>query len=193
MYIAKQNINGKDYYYIRKSVRKGEKVISQNVAYGGKTREEAEDKLKELNKLDENKKINVDKKTDKFEIIKNIEKNITIEELANFCKAKGFVFPSSEIYGRIAGFWDFGPLGTELFNNLKQNWWNFFVRSRDNMVGIEASVISHPKTWEASGHLANFSDVAVVCKKCGKATKIDKSEIGKVKCESCSGDYEVKG
>jgi len=66
------------------------------------------------------------------------------------------------------------------------------VTSRDNMVGMEASIISHPKTWIASGHVANFSDVAVVCKKCNKATKIDKSEVGKVNCE-CGGEYDIKG
>ena len=190
MYIARQNINGKDYFYIRKSVRKGEKVISQNVAYGGKTREEAERKMAEIEK-----KLVVEKKTEgKFLEDKSLEKtNLTIEELATFCKAKGFVFRSSDIYGGLAGFWDFGPLGVELFNNIKKDWWNFFVRKRENMVGMEGSIISHPLTWKVSGHLENFSDVSVVCKKCGKANKIDKSEIGKVKCDDCSGEYEVKG
>lgn len=118
---------------------------------------------------------------------------LTIEELAAFCKRKGFVFKSSEIYGGFSGFWDYGPLGSELFNNLKKDFWKFFVHQKQNMVGIEASVISHPRTWKASGHLANFSDVAVVCKKCKKSTKIDKSEIGKVKCDNCSGEFEVQG
>lgn len=118
---------------------------------------------------------------------------ITIEDLASFCKKRGFVYPSSEIYGGIAGFWDLGPLGVELFNNLKSNFWKFFVHSRDDMVGIEASVISHPKTWAASGHIQNFNDVAVVCKKCKFSTKIDKSEVGKVKCEKCHSEYDVLG
>ena len=61
------------------------------------------------------------------------------------------------------------------------------------MVGIEASIISHPQTWKASGHLESFSDVAVICKKCNNSTKLDKSELGKVKCEKCGGDYEVQG
>ena len=120
------------------------------------------------------------------------ENSISIEDIANFCKRKGFVFRSSEIYGGLSGFWDFGPLGVELFNNIKQSWWNFFVHQKDNMAGIEASIISHPKTWKASGHLANFNDIAVKCKKCKKATKIDKSEVGKVKCE-CGGEYEIIG
>jgi len=188
MYIVKKTINGKEYFYIRESKRKADKVISKNVAYGGKTREEAEKKLLGLkNNIAEN-----NKKPDFEEKVMEEKKNISIEELANFCKAKGFVFPSSVIYGGLAGFWDFGPLGVELFNNIKQDWWNFFVRQRDNIVGMEGSIISHPRTWKASGHIANFSDVAVVCKKCGKATKIDKSEVGKVKCE-CGGEYEIKG
>ncbi len=117
---------------------------------------------------------------------------ISIQDIAVFCKKKGFVYPSSDIYGGFSGFWDFGPLGVELFNNIKSSWWKFFVQEKENMVGIEASVISNPRTWKASGHLTEFSDVAVVCKKCKKSTKIDKSEIGKVNCE-CGGDYEVKG
>jgi len=119
-------------------------------------------------------------------------KGITIEELSTFCKRKGFVFRSSEIYGGLAGFWDFGPLGAELYNNVRRNWWKFFVQEKENMTGIEASIISHPRTWKASGHIANFADIAVTCKKCKKTTKIDKSELGKVKCE-CGGDFESKG
>jgi len=120
------------------------------------------------------------------------EKKISIEELATFCKSKGFVFRSSELYGGFAGFWDFGPLGIELFNNLKQHWWAYFVHGKENIVGMEASVISHPRTWKASGHINNFSDVAVICKKCKKSTKIDKSEVGKVKCD-CGGEYNILG
>ncbi len=117
---------------------------------------------------------------------------VSIEELSNFCKRKGFVFQSSEIYGGLAGFWDFGPLGVELFNNIKEFWWKYFVNNRRDIVGLDASIISHPRIWKASGHLDRFNDVAVVCKKCGKSTKIDSSEIGKVKC-GCGGEYEVKG
>jgi len=84
---------------------------------------------------------------------------ISIETMSVFCKKKGFVYPSSEIYGGIAGFWDYGPLGVELFNNIKQNWWKFFVQSKENMVGIDASIISHPKTWIASGHVESFSEM----------------------------------
>ncbi len=126
-------------------------------------------------------------------MVEKKEAKITVEELANFCKAEGFVFRSSDIYGGFSGFWDFGPLGVELFNNIKKDWWNYFVHQKENMVGIEASIISNPKTWVASGHVANFNDVAVYCPKCKLSTKIDKSEVGKVKCEKCGGEYDVKG
>jgi len=179
MYIVKQKISGRDYFYIRKSVREGDKVRSKLVCYGGKTREDAERKLKGLGEGGGEK-----------EIIK--QKDLTIEELANFCKKKGFVFRSSDIYGGLAGFWDFGGLGTELFNNIKKDWWDFFVKKNENIVGINASIISHPQTWKASGHLESLSDISVVCKKCKKANKIDKSEIGKVKCD-CGGEYDVQG
>ncbi|MBU0962722.1 MAG: glycine--tRNA ligase, partial [Nanoarchaeota archaeon] len=82
---------------------------------------------------------------------------ITIQDIATFCKKKGFVYPSSEIYGGLSGFFDFGPLGVELFKNIKDSWWKFFVQDKENMVGIEASIISHPRTWKASGHITNFN------------------------------------
>ncbi len=117
---------------------------------------------------------------------------ISLDDISTFAKRKGFIFRSSDIYGGFAGFWDYGPLGAELFNNIKANWWNFFIQQKENMTGIDASIISHPRTWKASGHIDNFSDIAVICKKCKKATKIDKSEEGKVKCE-CGGEYESQG
>jgi glycyl-tRNA synthetase len=115
-----------------------------------------------------------------------------IDDMAVFCKKKGFVYPSSEIYGGLAGFWDYGPLGVELFNNIKSNWWKFFVQDRENMVGIEASIISNPRTWKASGHIASFSDISILCKKCKKVNKIDKADLGKVKCELCGGELDEK-
>lgn len=113
---------------------------------------------------------------------------ISIDELAVFCKRRGFVFPSSEIYGGMAGVWDFGPLGVELLNNIKRAWWSHFVQQRDNVVGLDASIISNPKIWKASGHLANFSDVAVVCKKCKKTNKVDEAELSSAKCIFCGGE-----
>jgi glycyl-tRNA synthetase len=118
---------------------------------------------------------------------------ISIDDMAAFCKRKGFVYPSSEIYGGLSGFWDFGPLGVELFNNIKREWWNFFVQQKNNIVGIDTSIISNPKIWKASGHVANFSDVSVKCKKCKKISKVDKAELAKAKCSYCNGELDKAG
>src|SRR3989344_17966 len=90
---------------------------------------------------------------------------LTIEEMAAFCKRKGFVYPSSEIYGGISGFYDFGHLGVELKNNIKQEWWKTFVQQRDDIVGIDGSIVTHPMVWKASGHVDGFTDILVSCKK----------------------------
>jgi glycyl-tRNA synthetase len=115
---------------------------------------------------------------------------LSIDEMASFCKRKGFVYPSGEIYGGFAGFWDYGHLGVELNNNLKNEWWKYHVRKRDDIVGIDGSIITNPKIWEASGHVASFSDIFVVCKKCKKPGKVDKNELGKVKCPNCGGEFD---
>lgn len=121
------------------------------------------------------------------------ENKVSIDEIAAFCKKKGFVFPSGELYGGLAGFWDFGPLGTELVKNIKNRWWHYYVNSREDVVGIDGSIITNPKVWEASGHVENFVDVAVVCKKCGHRTKVDKHELKTARCDKCGGQYENKG
>jgi glycyl-tRNA synthetase len=114
---------------------------------------------------------------------------ISIDELANFCKRKGFVYPSGEIYGGLAGFWDYGHLGVELKNNLKKEWWNFHVQRREDVVGIDGSIITNRKVWQASGHEESFNDVLVICKKCKKLDKVDKHEIRKVRC-ICGGEFD---
>jgi len=186
-FIVKKKIKGREYYYLNENKRVDGKVKTKTLAYLGKTRKIAEKKMKEF--LEER----ISKKEPEKRKISIEKRKISIEELAQFCKSKGFVFRSSDIYGGFSGFWDFGPLGVELFNNINQDWWNYFVRQRENIVGIDASVISHPRTWKASGHLTSFSDVAVICKKCKKSTKIDKSEIGKVNCDLCNGEFETLG
>jgi glycyl-tRNA synthetase len=201
-FIVKKAINGKEYYYLNENKRVEGKVKTKTLAYLGKTKKEAEKKASEIIKNMKKTEIFEEKNKKSEEarnLIKEISKpedigksEISIEELSNFCKAKGFVFRSSDIYGGLSGFWDFGPLGVELFNNIKKEWWNFFVYEKENIVGMEASIISHPRTWKASGHIANFNDIAVRCKKCKKSTKIDKSEVGKVKCD-CGGEYEILG
>jgi glycyl-tRNA synthetase len=188
-FIVKKKIYGKEYYYLNENKRVEGKVKTKTLAYLGKTRKGAEKKMKDI--LEGKEKSEKPKKKE-IKKVKLIHKEISIEELATFCKRKGFVYPSSEIYGGFAGFWDFGPLGVELFNNLKQEWWNYFVQIREDIVGINASIISHPRTWKASGHIESFSDIFVKCKKCGKTNKLDENEFGKVKC-SCGGDYENQG
>ncbi len=89
---------------------------------------------------------------------------IDMESLVSLCKRRGFIFPSSEIYGGLNGFFDYGPLGVELKNNIKNAWWRDMVHRRDDIVGLDASVIMHPKVWEASGHLEGFSDPMVDCR-----------------------------
>lgn len=114
------------------------------------------------------------------------QENNTMEKIISLCKRRGFVFPGSEIYGGLANSWDYGPLGVELKNNIKQLWWKHFVRMRDDMVGIDAALIMNPKVWENSGHVATFSDPLVECKKCKKRFRADKIE-GK-NCPECKGE-----
>jgi glycyl-tRNA synthetase len=94
------------------------------------------------------------------------EKNtkINVEEMAAFCKRKGFVFQAAEIYGGLAGFFDFGPLGVELKNNIKSLYWNTFVNRREDMSGQDGSIITNPKVWHASGHVENFGDLILTTK-----------------------------
>ncbi|MEK6875136.1 MAG: glycine--tRNA ligase [Nanoarchaeota archaeon] len=196
-FIVKKVINGRDYYYLRESIREGDRVISRDIAYLGKNKKEAEIKMKEILHRDEKEKTGDSEllKTKK-EFHKNIKfensvsDKISIEELANFCKRKGFVFRSSDIYGGFSGFWDYGHLGVELFNNIKKLWWDYFVMQKDNIIGMESSIVSHPKVWKASGHISNFSDVSVKCMKCKKFNKVDKFELDKAKCSFCGGELD---
>lgn len=112
--------------------------------------------------------------------------NELMDKIVSLCKRRGFIFPGSEIYGGMANSWDYGPLGVELKNNIKQAWWKKFVHSRTDMVGIDAALIMNPKVWEASGHLKNFTDPLVECKKCHERFRADK--ISGDKCPSCGGE-----
>jgi glycyl-tRNA synthetase len=96
-----------------------------------------------------------------------------IEDIFTYCKKKGFVFQTSDIYGGMAGFFDYGPLGVELKNSIKQSWWQRFVKNREDVVGIDGSIISNPKVWEASGHVAGFSDLLVECTGCHARLRAD--------------------
>ncbi len=112
--------------------------------------------------------------------------SVLMDKIVSLCKRRGFIFPGSEIYGGMANSWDYGPLGVELKNNVKQAWWKKFVHERTDMVGIDAALIMNPKVWEASGHLKNFTDPLVECKKCHERFRADK--ISGDKCPACGGE-----
>ena len=101
-----------------------------------------------------------------------------LEDIVSLCKRRGFIFPGSDIYGGMAGTWDFGPLGVMLKKNLMDSWWHFFVEKRDNMYGVDAAIIMNPRTWEASGHTATFADPLVECKECKSRFRADKIASG---------------
>lgn len=98
---------------------------------------------------------------------------LAMETLVALCASRGFIFPSSEVYGGINGFWDYGPLGVELKNNLKAAWWQRMVRQRTDVVGIDSAIVSHPRVWEASGHVEHFSDPMVDCRTCKRRFRAD--------------------
>jgi len=133
--------------------------------------------------------------------MKTTNSKLSMDSLASLCKRRGFIFQSSEIYGGINGFWDYGPLGCELKRNVREAWWRNIVQNRENVVGLDSSIIMHPKIWEASGHVGGFADPMVDCKACKKRYKADNlcEEQGKklvktekgfalpegIKCTSC--------
>lgn len=96
-----------------------------------------------------------------------------LDALVSLCKQRGFIFQSSEIYGGLNGFWDYGPLGVELRRRVTESWWNAMVRERDDVVGYDAAIIMHPRAWEASGHVASFYDTMVDCKDCNRRFRVD--------------------
>lgn len=104
-----------------------------------------------------------------------VEKTL-MEKIVSLSRRRGFIFPSSEIYGGLSSCWDYGPLGVEMKRNVKQAWWHSVVQSRDDVVGLDTSILMHPKVWEASGHLSGFSDPLVECLKCHLRYRADQLE-----------------
>jgi glycyl-tRNA synthetase len=102
-----------------------------------------------------------------------MKKPVSMETIAALCKRRGFVFPGSDIYGGLANTWDFGPLGAELRNNIKQEWWRYFVHRRRDMVGLDGGILMHARVWEASGHVANFTDPLIDCRTCKNRYRAD--------------------
>jgi glycyl-tRNA synthetase len=103
------------------------------------------------------------------------KENVLMEKIVSLCKRRGFIFQSSEIYGGINGFWDYGPLGAELKRNVKELWWNTMTRQRDDIAGLEATIIMHPQIWKASGHVDTFSDPMIDCKTCKGRFRADQT------------------
>jgi glycyl-tRNA synthetase len=117
---------------------------------------------------------------------KKEEKNLLMENLISLCKRRGFIFQGSEIYGGLAGTWDFGPLGVSLRSNIKNLWWKRFVTDREDMYGFDAAILMNQNVWKASGHVTGFSDPLVECTKCKKRFRADQIP-DKTKCPECGG------
>ena len=111
---------------------------------------------------------------------------VTLDKIVSLCKRRGFIFQSSEIYGGLGSTWDYGPLGVELKRNVKETWWRDNVLRRDDMVGLDAAILMHPRVWEASGHLENFTDPLVECRSCHHRFRADQVPTEGV-CPDCSG------
>ncbi len=109
-----------------------------------------------------------------------------MQKIVSLAKRRGFIYPGSEIYGGLSGTWDYGPLGVELKNNIKNLWWRMFVQGRDDMCGVDAAILMHPKVWEASGHVDGFQDPLVECVKCRRRFRADQVEK---KCPECAGGF----
>ena len=112
-----------------------------------------------------------------------------MEKIVSLCKRRGFIFQSSEIYGGLNGVWDYGPLGTELKNNLKQYWWQVMVRERDDVVGLDGAILTHPAVLKASGHVDTFTDPMVDCRTCKARLRADQlaEKNGVRQCPNCGG------
>jgi glycyl-tRNA synthetase len=114
------------------------------------------------------------------------ERKVSMDKVVNLCKRRGIIFPSSDIYGGLASTWDYGPLGVEFKRNVKEAWWSEMVRRRSDVLGLDAAILMHPRTWEASGHLQNFTDPLVDCKSCKQRFRAD--HLQSDRCPDCGGE-----
>ena len=110
----------------------------------------------------------------------------SMEKIVSLCQRRGFIFPSSEIYGGLSSCWDYGPLGVDLKRNIKEAWWRAMVQERDDMVGVDTSILMNPKVWEASGHITSFSDPMVECKSCHRRWRTN--DLTGNTCAACGGE-----
>lgn len=109
---------------------------------------------------------------------------VTMDKLVSLCKRRGFIFQSSEIYGGLTGAWDYGPMGVQLKNNIRDFWWKEMTQLHDEIVGLDASILMHPRVWEASGHVSNFTDPMVDCKQCKSRFRADQIDL-EAACPTC--------
>ncbi|MBN1697832.1 MAG: glycine--tRNA ligase [Spirochaetales bacterium] len=117
--------------------------------------------------------------------------SVTMDKLISLCKRRGFIFQSSEIYGGLTSAWDYGPMGIELKNRIKRYWWREMTQLNDNIVGIDAAIMMHPRVWEASGHVENFTDPLVDCKNCKlrfRADMLEEEAMKNHRCPECGGE-----
>jgi glycyl-tRNA synthetase len=116
----------------------------------------------------------------------NVTGKVSLEKLVSLCQRRGFIFPSSDIYGGLSGCWDYGPVGVELKRNVKEAWWRAVVQERDDIIGMDTSILMNSKVWEASGHIERMVDPLVECKECHQRWRAD--ELKENKCPACSGE-----
>ena len=112
-----------------------------------------------------------------------MDKKVSLEDIVSLCKRRGFIFQGSEIYGGLAGTWDYGPLGITLKRNIMNLWWKTFVEDREDMVGVDAAILMNQKVWQASGHVDTFTDPLVECSNCKSRFRED--QIDTAKCPTC--------
>ena len=111
---------------------------------------------------------------------------VTMEKIVNLCKRRGIIFPSSDIYGGLGSTYDYGPLGVELKRNVKEAWWRETVQARSDVIGLDSAILQHPRVWEASGHLQNFTDPLVDCKSCKQRFRA--TDLTEPRCPACGGE-----
>ncbi len=119
-------------------------------------------------------------------MVEQARAKVDMDTIVSLCKRRGFIFPSSEIYGGLGSTWDYGPLGVELKNNVKRAWWKSVVQQRDDMVGLDAAILMNPQTWVASGHVEGFTDPLVECKSCHLRFRAD--HVDGKHCPECGGE-----
>jgi glycyl-tRNA synthetase len=121
----------------------------------------------------------------------SVSDRVSMDTLVSLCKRRGFVYQSSEVYGGLASAWDYGPLGVELKNRIQRTWWRAMTQLHDNIVGLDAAILMHPRVWEASGHVENFTDPLVDCRKCKnrfRADQVPEELMVEHRCPECGGE-----